>query len=159
MSVLGEEGRRRGLHGGLGGGGGHGSRRSSGAQGRSRFGSEMGREWTGRSGTSVARAKGEGGARAQVSWGSGARHGVAAASPWRFERPSSACAQEDGAAWGGREASGGSGSGEASLAGESGTWPAVRRRRTARRRRCDREGGDGGDGNLVNKMKFKNSSL
>jgi hypothetical protein len=30
-SVLVEEGRRRGLHGGLGGGGGHGSRRSSGA--------------------------------------------------------------------------------------------------------------------------------
>ena len=54
---------------------------------------------------------------------------------------------------------GGSGSGEASLAVEGGAWPAARRRRTARRRRCDREGGDGGDGNLVNKMKFKNSSL
>ena len=54
---------------------------------------------------------------------------------------------------------GGSGSGEASLAVEGGVWPAARRRRTARRRRCDREGGDGGDGNLVNKMKFKNSSL
>ena len=44
------------------------------------------------------RAKGAG------RWRRGARHG--ALSPWRFERPASACAQGDGAAWWGREASG-----------------------------------------------------
>ena len=50
---------------------------------------------------------------------------------------------------------GGSGRGEASLAVEGGAWPAAGRRRTARRRRCDREGGDGGEGSSVNKSKFK----
>ena len=51
------EGRRRGLHGKLGGGGGHGVRRCSGVQGQARFGSGTGREWRGRSGTCAARAK------------------------------------------------------------------------------------------------------
>jgi len=50
---------------------------------------------------------------------------LGASSPWRFERPSSACAQGNGTAWRDREASGRTGDGEAGLAGELGAWPAT----------------------------------
>jgi len=51
-----------------------------------------------------ASQRGRIGATSQLRWRRGARHD--ALSPWRFERPSSACAQGNGAAWRGREASG-----------------------------------------------------
>ena len=137
-SVWGEEGRRRRLGGGLGGGGGHGvvaplrvQREAVGRPGRC----------TGRGrcylGTELWRRRG----RAEVSRRAAkrrtARLGVFVAVARR--QPSSACAQGDGAAWRGREAS-----------GEPETGKAARERRVAvpaaRRQRRERETekGDGG---------------
>ena len=68
-------------------------------------------------------------------------------------RPRRAC-RETAPRGGVEKCRGGSGSEESSLAGEGGAWPAARRRRTARRRRCDREGDDG-EGSSVNNAKFQ----
>ena len=96
------------------------------------------------------------GARAQVGWRRGAWHD--ALSPWRFERPSSACAQGNGAAWRGREASGrnrgwggGFGRGGRCMAGDAGvvTTPPQRERKKTE------EGEGWSEGNSVNRAKFK----
>ena len=89
---------------GRGGGGGHGVRRRSGCKGEL----DSARRWEG-SGEggrehALRELKGEERAEGTGRWRRGARHG--ASSPWRFERQASACAQGDGAAWRGREASG-----------------------------------------------------
>ena len=87
-----------------GGSGGHGVRRRSGCRGEL----NSARRWEGSGEGGRERAlhelKGEEWAEGIGRWRKGAWHG--ASSPWRFERPASACAQGDGAAWRGREASG-----------------------------------------------------
>jgi hypothetical protein len=82
---------------------------------------------------------------------------LGASSPWRVERPSSACAQGGGAAWRGRETSGETedrgGPGARHVADGAG----VRRRTPSSRRETERERWS--EGNLVIKLKFRNSSL
>ena len=124
----------------VGGGGGHGWRRRSGVQRRARFGSGMGKEWRGRSGTSVARAKGGGEGRGRK----------------RAEEVAHGTAQRV-VAVAHRETSGETGDGGGPGARHVADGAGVRQRTPSSRRETERERWS--EGNLVIKLKFKNSSL
>jgi len=79
-----------------------------------------------------------------------------ASSPWRVERPSSACVQGGGAAWRGREASGEPKDGEGWGRGEG---AARGRRRDGDAVTADNRARRWTEGKIVNKTKFQNSSL
>jgi len=137
-SVWGEEGRRRRLGGGLGGGGGHGVVAPLRVQGEAvgRAGRCTGRERC-YLGAELWRRRGRAGVSRRAAKRHTARLGVFVAVARR--RPSSACAQGDGAAWRGREASGEPETGKAARARRVAV-PAARRQRRER----ETEKGDGG---------------